>query len=210
MTDPAEEATRAFRVQRGPLRGAGMVLFLACLLCEYGEALEQRATVGAVEVSVYAPDWTWQKRDLNILFVLRDAAAAVSIALVPPVGLEDHFTYGQVAAGGDYPAVEVSVPPGETVREEFTGITSRDGVPLQTYNFGIALRAGDAASVIAYPAKTIRGAVVSPGKWTLYLPVGLALVWSVAFVWALRKMSVPGAWTTPSASLDDDEEGAAS
>ena len=184
------------------------IFLFSSVLCPQAAALEITEQVGPVECSVYAPDWTWQKRDINILFVLRNTGTEtenVSLDLRPPKDLENHFTYSQVGDTSPYPHARVTVLPGETIRHAFTGITARDGVPRQTYDFSIRLRTDTHKQAVAYPVKTIRGAAVNPGKWALYLPIGIALAWSVAFVYALRKMGGPRAWLIVSEPLETDE-----
>jgi hypothetical protein len=154
-------------------------------------AFETTQSVGPVLLSVYAPDWTWQKRDINILMVARNKgqeAATLSVELVLPVGQEDHFVYvGEKVK-------TLTAGPGEAVRAAFAGITAKDGVPTQQYVLALKIRAGDGDTTLEYPVQTIRGAAVNPGKWALYLPAGVALIWCAAFALALRRMSGAGAW----------------
>ncbi len=176
------------------------VLLVVCTVFT-GNALTQKDTVGPVHFSVYAPDWTWQKRDINILVILENAATQevpVMIELMLPEGKEDHF---QVAGRGEDTRplpLEVVVPAQTTVRQAFPTITALAGVPRQTYDFEVRVAVGDREARVGYPMTTIRGAVVSPGKWALYLPAGLALAWCIVFAVVMRRLSRPGAWRVAS------------
>ena len=173
------------------------VLAMACLAPD-AEALVSAQALQDLTVTVYAPDWTWQKRDINMLVVVRNEgpdAEVVSLGLVLPEVLEDHFRFkGEAKAS-------VEVPPGEVVRYAFTDITALDGVPRQRYTFALEARTDDAAISMAYPVRTIRGAAVSPGEWATFLPVGIAAVWCLVFLLGLRRFASPGAWHTPSAPI---------
>ncbi len=142
-------------------------------------------------VTVYAPDWTWQKRDVNILIILRNEGArsdVVTLDVAMPSGMEDHFSFGGESV------CEVEVPPGGLARASFAGIVALDHVRPQDYVFEIGIAHHGSRQAIAYPLKTIRGAAVRPGKWALYLPVGVALLWCVVFAGVLGRMAPAGAW----------------
>ncbi|MBN2308843.1 MAG: hypothetical protein JXR94_07740 [Candidatus Hydrogenedentes bacterium] len=152
-------------------------------------ALEHAVQVGPAEVTVFAPDWTWQNGSVNILVVADNPgpeACTVSARLDVPA---DFFAYD----GPD--TVELAVPPGDTVRGAFTNILAKPGVPLQTYDLEIILAEGGREEPVRYPLRTIRGVAFSGGRWVaLLVPSGTALLWCAAFVIALRRFSAPGAW----------------
>lgn len=173
------------------------ILILAATLSCWtvpGHALSYRVEdLGELECTVYAPDWTWQNRDINILVVLEnhsDSPTEAVLTLGFPPGKEDHFEYP-----GETCAV-LKVPPGSTVRHAFTNIRALAGVPRQTYPFRLLVEHAGRTSEVPYPMQTIRGAVVSPGKWALILPVGLALLWCIVFAAAMSRLAQPRAWRT--------------
>jgi len=175
----------------------------ACIVQHRAEALEQTGTIGDITFGVYAPDWTWQKRDINILVVLENGgaeAAEVGLGLVFPQGREDHFNYDGERR------MSAVVPPGETVRLALTDILAVDGVPRQVYDFDVALSSGGRDVHVAYPVRTVRGAVVSPGRWALFLPGGLALAWCIVFALVVARFARPGAWRVPSAAVGEPEK----
>lgn len=178
----------------------GMCLALGLVvggLCVSMNAVAYTAVqeLGDVELTVYAPDWTWQKRDINILLVARNHGARGSLIKatleLPETDSPDQpprFVYdGETRK-------TFTVRPGGEVREAFTGITAMGGVPTGAYTFTIRLAGPDAAAMMRYPVKTIRGAAVNPGLWAVYLPVAVALVWCIVFAVALLRMAAPGAW----------------
>jgi hypothetical protein len=149
-----------------------------------------------------------------VLIVLKNESSRASRVLLDlrfPPGHEDDFTCEKDKApsstlnGPVHVPLEVSVPPGSTARKAFTNITARDGVPCQTYEFTIVMSADGKEVQVPYRVTTIRGSVVNPGKWALYLPAGVALVWSVAFAWVLSRMAEPGAWKMPSKQVEFGE-----
>ena len=167
------------------------------------DALTESGQAGTVDFRVFAPDWTWQKRDVNVLAVFENRGAQterVRLAIEFPSGKAGHFRYeGESEA-------ELSVEPGQTVRHAFTGITACDGVPRQVYDFTLVVESGGAAARVVYPVRTIRGAVVNPGRWALYLPAGVAFLWSVVFALVLPRFAARGAWRTPGESVYGEEQ----
>lgn len=175
------------------------VLVLAVCLPGGAFAFQQTYSLGNVDVAVYAPDWTWQKRDINILIVARNEGTQteqISAALTLPEGKENDFSFA-----GEPVCTLVAAPKG-IARAAFAGIAAKDGVPKQTYHFSIRLHAGNGDAVADYPVKTIRGAVVNSGNWALYLPAGVALAWCLAFAIALRRMAGPGAWRRAAEAIE--------
>lgn len=150
-------------------------------------------TVDNLRFTVYAPDWTWQDRDINVLIVLENRSgvpADVSVTLSLPPGKQDHFEYQ-----GDTRAT-ITVPPGKVLRHAFTNIRALGGVPRQVYPFELSVEHDGRRVQVPYPMRTIRGAAVSPGKWALFLPVGLALLWCMVFVLVMGRIALPRAWRT--------------
>lgn len=169
----------------------GLAAFVAMGCMPRAAAYTETVHLGDTAVSVFAPDWIWQRREVNLLFVVRnegDAPIAPEVTLRLPEGLEEHFTFT-----GD--AIQtVTVAPGESARGAFTGILAQDGVPCQRYDFQITVRAGDASETLHYPLKTIRGAVVGAGSAAIALPVIIALAFTLLFAFVLNAMGGPGAW----------------
>lgn len=192
-------------------------LLAAFAVAPHGHALEQGGAAGPVRFTVYAPDWTWQKQAVNILFVLEhdrpDPLDAV-VELEFPPGKESHFK----VAGGELRRVQregierfvmslpVTVPPGRAARTALTNIQALDGVPRQVYDFALTVRCGGEESRLPYPLRTIRGAAVSSAKWALYVPVVVALAWSVFFAAALARYASRGAWRMPNAPVPAPQE----
>jgi len=161
---------------------------------QLADALTQSGSLDDLKFSVYAPDWTWQKRDINILVTFRNTgerAGKVTVSLVFPPGKEHHFRYDGARI------INLTVPAGKTVRHAFTNIVALDGVPRQVYDFELVVYYQGQEARVRYPVRTIRGAVVSPGKWALFLPGGVALAWCVVFVAVIRRFAEPGAWRIP-------------
>ena len=185
-------------------RTAAVIIGLSVLCaCTDVYAMTATDTLGGVTFTVFAPDWTWQKRDINVLVVLTNSGnkpERVTVELDLPAGKEDHF---QVETPLTY---ELNIPAGKTVRHAFTNIHAQGGVPRQTYKFAIVLRSASAEVRLPYPLKTIRGAAVSPGAWAVIVPAGLAFAWCIVFAIAMRKLAGQGAWRTSGPSVDEPEE----
>jgi len=184
---------------------ADIVVMLVAVYCiePHAHALTQAGSIGDLRFTVYAPDWTWQKRDINILVVLENGGVEpvdVSLDLVLPPGKEDHFAF-------DKPThIDVSVPSGETVRHAYTDIRALDNVPRQTYEFEIRLSLAGREIGVAYPVRTIRGAMVNPGKWALFAPAAVALAWCVVFAVVVSRLAVRGAWRRPGRRVAEPEK----
>lgn len=187
---------------------AGATMGVAALLAAtlsavnaYG--LTGRDTLGDLRYTVYAPDWTWQDRDVNILVVLENRGSlpkTVSLALALPPGKEGDFQFD-----GEKEQT-VSVDPGETVRRAFVNLRPLSTAPRQVYPLEVAVSAPEGEARVAYPLRTIRGAVVSPGRWAVFLPAGLALAWCLVFAVVLRRLSPPRAWLVPGEAVRDGGE----
>lgn|GEM_PF-851238 len=180
-----------------------LTLITACTIQPRAHALTRTGRVGDLNFSIYAPDWTWQKRDINILAILENAGdedTEVVLNLVFPPGKEDPFAYD-----GERQAT-LTVPSAETVRYAFTNILSLDGVPRQVYDFELTVRCAGHEAHVAYPVRTIRGAVVNPGKWALVLPGGIALAWCIVFAAVVRRFAQPRAWLVPGAPVSEPDK----
>ncbi len=197
-----------------------MLLFQRILLCTVATAivathaaiaLESEGDAAGVRYGVYAPDWTWQGRDANIMAVFENRTAAAvtcSITLIIPADQASHFgRNGGPATDESAPLVnEVFVPPGETRRVALTGVTALLGFPRQTYPLLLTLRVNDTETPIDYPLRTIRGQAVSEGlAVSLGLPISVALLFSAAFAAVLKRTGAPGAWKTVPHSATDPE-----
>lgn len=220
MAAPCELDT--LRIEMGSMRMVGAetrvtgaarpsLLALLCLLvvAPGAHALTQEGRVGDVAFTVYAPDWTWQKRDVNVLVVLKNEGAeqvGASVRVVLPAGKEGDFTVDTSKNSEPLQCV-ASLPPKETVRRGFTGITAKDGVPLQTYAFAVEVSVGEEKTVVPYPMRTIRGEVIGKSKWApLVVPSGVALVWCIAFALIFKRFGKRGAWKTVSEPFADSAD----
>lgn len=181
----------------------GVLAALAAASSEVA-ALTESGTAGDVRFTVYAPDWTWQKQNVNVLFVLSNQGVTpqdVTVAIELPQGKESHFQRPTRTEGDrEVPAPlerEVRVSPGETVRQALTDIRALDGVPRQVYDFTVIVRCGEAVVRVPYSLATVRGAAVSSAKWALFLPVVVALVWSVLLAAGMLWTTERHAWLTP-------------
>ncbi len=190
------------------LRTNVFAFFLCSLLgaaCPPAHALTEETRIDDVAVTVFAPDWTWQNRDVNILLVLENDASAprdVSVSLVLPPGNEDDF---EIPEGAEVTRT-VKLNPDDTVRQAFTKITARPGPKLQTYEFAIDVSVNGEQATVLYPLQTIRGAVSRGAVWVaLLVPCGVALMWCIAFALALKHFARPGAWKAPSEALKEPE-----
>ncbi|HEO71746.1 MAG TPA: hypothetical protein ENN80_10835 [Candidatus Hydrogenedentes bacterium] len=154
--------------------------------------LEYSEGMADIKVSFFAPDWTWQRRDINILAVVRNEATEpqeVRVRLELPE--TNAFEYeGPLEAG-------IHVLAGQTVRYAFTHIRAAGDAPLRVHEFALGAACNEHECRIVYPVRVIRGAAVSPGAWALYLPAGVALLWSAVFAFALVRFSAPKAWRVP-------------
>jgi hypothetical protein len=170
-------------------------------------AFVQSGQLGETPFTVYAPDWTWQKRDINILVVFENPTEEPverTVELVVPEEFRDYFGH-KGAAGFDVEVLTrtVTVPPNETARTAITGITALEGFPLQRYPLAlqIAGEGGAQPQNVTFELQTIRGAVVNPGKWALYLPVAVALAFCLVFALLISRFAERGAWKRPSAPV---------
>ena len=180
-----------------------LTLIMACGIQTRAHALTETGSVSDLNFSIYAPDWTWQKRDINILAILENAGdedVEVTLNLALPPGKEDHFSYDRELQA------TLDAPAGETVRYAFTNIIALDGVPRQVYDFELTVKSAGHETRIAYPVRTIRGAVVSPGKWALVLPGGIALAWCIVFAAVVRRFAKPKAWLVPGAPVSEPDK----
>jgi len=168
-----------------------ILLFIALLFPVAASGLTERCEIDGVRVTIYAPDWTWQRQNVNVLVVAENESAAprsVEIELVAPAGKEAHFEFNRATT------LDLDVGPGETVRKAITDVYAKDDVPRQVYDFAFAIHGGGETLRVPYPLRTVRGAAVTSATWALYLPVIVALVWSVLFALILPRLSSRGAW----------------
>ncbi len=187
---------------------------LAMLPVLVGAALSAAALVESGELreshfTVYAPDWTWQKQDINILAVFDNPTQDVvthTVELVIPETFRGQFGHrGTASIPPDVLTRSVTVPAGTTARTAITGVTALDGFPLQRYPLTLRVtQESTAAEVeVAYELQTIRGAAVNPGKWALYLPVGVALLFCIVFALVISRFADRGAWKRVSVPLTE-------
>lgn len=174
-------------------------------------ALESEDDVAGIHVGVYAPDWTWQGRDINVMAVFENPTAAPATCAIAVEFDGEHVNHfgrdGAPMTSDAEPLVrEVSVPPGETRRIALTGITALNGFPRQVYPLTLRVQVNDAEVRIAYPMRTIRGQAFSEGRViALGVPIGVALIFAVAFAAVLRTSGEPDAWKTVPAPATESE-----
>lgn len=164
----------------------GLVLLPVCAW-----ALTEQVDVDGVSLTIYAPDWTWQRQNVNVLVVAQNGSGAprsIHLELIPPAGKEDHFKFNGPVS------MEFDVGPAETVRKAITDIYATDSFPWQVYDFAFVVRGQSETRTVPYALRTIRGAAVTSAKSALYLPVAVALIWSGLFAAVLPRLSSPGAW----------------
>lgn len=172
-------------------------------------ALVQSEELGKTEFTVYAPDWTWQKQDINILVVFENTSGEPverTVELVVPEAFREHFGHRGVASIPEDTLVDtVTVPAHATARAAITGITALDGFPLRRYPMELRIAADEEgqAREVMFELQTIRGAAVNSGKWALYLPVGVALAFCLVFALVISRFAAPGAWKRAGASLTE-------
>jgi len=179
---------------------------LALLLAGGAAGLERTGQLGNLQYTVYAPDWSWQKRDLNILFVLANTGAEpleARVGLAFPPERCDHF---KVPPEGV--STSADVPAGGVVRCALTNVECLDVAPPQLYDLDLEVRAGRAQARVPYRLRTIRGAAVNSALWALVLPVFVALAWSLLFAVVLRRLAPPGSWrsSNPPLAVSEDRE----
>jgi hypothetical protein len=170
-----------------------LISFTVFIVAPYSSALTQEMGVDGLRVTVFGPDWTWQSRDVNVLIVLDndgDEAQAGVVRLTLPTDKPDHFAYSGPSE------ISFELNPGETQRVAFTDITAASGVPRQTYSFDLQVEVAGNVMALDYPVTTVRGPVLPPGLWAVYVPAGLALMWCIVFWLVLRRLGAPGAWKT--------------
>ncbi len=175
------------------------------LMCPFpAEALEHSGVVADIAFSVFAPDWTWQNRTVNVMFALENRGtedAAVTVAMRLPAGKESDFQ----ADSGRLPQT-VTGPPGTTVRAALPDILAQAGAPRQVYPCVLSVETGAAAADIPYPLRTIRGAVVSSARWAMYLPVATALCWAAVIAVVMTLMTSRRTWLEPAAPISEPDE----
>ncbi len=182
-------------------RAALVVVLGILLLAETAFGSTQVYEEGPLTLTVYAPDWIWQGQNINVLVVAEhdgESRTELNVALRLPEGLEDHFAYdGSLSQS-------MTAGPGERSRIAFANITALTGHPWQTYEF--ELIAADSQIRIPFNVRTIRGPMLSEGKWAaILLPAGLAAAWCVVIALYLMRHARPGAWKTPSDPVFDSD-----
>jgi hypothetical protein len=166
------------------------------------QGLTERTSVEDLHVTVYAPDWTWQRRDVNILMVLEnkgDAPLEARLGLLLPPD-DASWSY-------DGPTrIETSVPPRGVTRAAFTGITAANSAPRRIHELSLRIESAGRTQTLDYPVRVVRGAAVSPGVWALLLPLGVALAWCIVFALTLLKLAPAGAWRRPGPAYEPPAE----
>jgi hypothetical protein len=179
-------------------------LFLTTFLVTPAHALTNTQTLGDLTITLYAPDWTWQKSAVNILITIENSStqdADLNLKLVMPPEFEQHFETLEEFAD----SATLTIPANESIRHAFTNIIASGDVPRQTYALTIDAEHGGEALTFDYPLTTIRGPVVSTAEWAIFLPVIICASWWYVFVIVLKRFAKPGAWkTAPENAFDQD------
>ncbi len=192
-------------MRQGNWKYVGVLLSASALVgfMPRAAAFTESLHAGEVDVSFFAPDWIWQRREANILFVARnggDVPVTVDVTLHLPEDREDHFTYRGKASR----TLEVS--PGESVRGAFAGVLARDGVPCRSYVFRLDVRTHGETKTLDYSLKTIRGAVVGTSTAAIALPVIIAFAFTLVFALVLNRLAERGAWRVKGAPVTSSED----
>ncbi len=174
--------------------------FLAVSTAAYATTLVEERD--GIKITLYAPDWIWQGQNINVLVVAehdRNYRIRLGTHLFLPEGLEDHFAYdGETSQ-------YVFVEPGERKRIAFVNIKALTGYPRQFYEFEFVFdhSVADGGLLVRIPfhVRTIRGPMVSEGKWAAILPAALAAAWCLVIAMYLKRHAIPGAWKTPGESV---------
>lgn len=177
------------------MKRSSIALFAMILVSGRAIGVIATAEDGAISITVYAPDWTWQKRDINVLIVIENKSPSEvsgELSLQLPDRFEDHFKFDGEASNS------FALASGSEGRFAFTNITALDGVPRQTYAFAIELNADAGVVRVPFDITTVRGAAVSPGLWAIWLPAGVAACWCVVFLAMMGRYAQPRSWLTPS------------
>jgi hypothetical protein len=185
------------------IRRAAQALFLLLLLGNDTHALTETKNLSDLNITVYAPDWIWQKNAINILVTIENTgtnSGDITLDLNLPAEYKGHFSFEDNV----FNTQTLNISSGESVRYAFTNIEALGDVPRQTYPFEIVISLGETVATFDYPLTTIRGPVVSTATWAILLPGILCALWCIAFIIALRKFAAPDAWKTPS-QLDHSE-----
>ena len=167
----------------------GLAVGLALLASQPLVAFESSGRLGGCEYTVLSPDWIWQGEGVSLLLVVRGVAeqADLELAATPPAG-------GFESPDGAPLRRRIQIRAGETVRQGLTGFRAATDAPLGVYSFVVHLRGGGDAAELTIPIRTVRGAVVPPGWWSILVPALLALLTVPALLWVLRRHAKPGAW----------------
>ena len=186
-----------------PFRILATLTMLASVAFGKAVALEATGVLGDLSYAVYGPDWTWQKRDLNVMAVLQNTGVEPVVGILR-MALPDTEP---LPFATQQPLMQTfQVPAGETLRLAFTQIQASDLAPRGMHDLAIGISTYGNVAEIPYRVRTIRGAAMNPGKWALLLPVLLTVLWSALLFWVLRRMGGTGAWRTPGAPFQPNAE----
>jgi hypothetical protein len=187
-----------------------LALLAGVLATRESAAFEASGDLGPVSYRVLAPRWIWQGEAMSVLVVLTAGKTPpgnlpATAAGVPRVALELEFPEEAFEARRREEfanRVELAVAAGETRRFAFKGLEARRGVPRDLHPFRLRLRllAGTGeeppatAATLGFEVKTVRGAAVPEGLWSILVPAALSLLLIPAFALFLRRFSRPGSW----------------
>ena len=176
-----------------------LLVVLCCSAFAPAWGLTATGEVAGVAYSIYAPAWTWQKRNINILIKAENKTTeprTLTVRLHLPANAPDAFQ-----APDDSKGKTAELQPGAVKRVAIVNVKARAEKPLGDYVFRITLAAGGQKTQLDYPVKTVRGAVVRPGIWVALLPVVITLAWCVVFILVLPRYAAAGAWRKPGPAI---------
>jgi hypothetical protein len=198
-------------VRRSLYAVLAVAVLSALAIAPQAAPFQSKVDVSGLQCIIFAPDWTWRGRDVNVLFVAAnegDTTREVRIALALPPG--EGARFGRSGTPVSWPKEDLlrtlDVPPDHTERLAFAGITPLPSLPLGAYPFQLTVMSGGDTVEIPFSVRIIRGQIIQGGQWVAVLvPVSVALVWCIAFAVALSRLAPAGAWKRPSQPMTEPE-----
>lgn len=197
------------RRKAGPiLRTALIVAFLFATSRSFAGKGTIAVGGGRIAYWFYAPEWIWQRQNINIIIVFENGlatTATVTARLHFPPYHDDRFSYdgpttqklvlggherGRIAFANILALDEKVQPDGERIR-------FRPGSFVFTVEFEARADGHSATARHFYAVRTVRGAIVRQGPWAMWLPVLLILGWCAIIFLVVPRMGLPGAWKIP-------------
>ena len=187
--------------------------FIVALLVLPGaaSAVVHDGEVGGVRYRVMAPERIPRGEVVSVLIVVTSAAGhrTIEASLVPPSGGFRSIDESSPLKS----SMRVDVQSGESSRFAFTGWKALAHAETGEFVFRLTLTAGGSTDAVggtqelAIPVKTVPGAVVRKGVWSIVVPAAISLLALPLFVLFLRRYARPRAWRDAvDAQLPHDEE----